>query len=119
MGRVLRVDLWSEKVYIYRESLPPENVLRKRLGGRGLGVYYMLKEVNPKIDPFSPENKAIIATGPITDVSGIPSAGRWASITKSPLTNSIHDSHSGGRFGPELKYASFDLVIIESRAERR
>jgi aldehyde:ferredoxin oxidoreductase len=109
MGRVLRVDLWSEKIYI--ESLPPDNVLRKWLGGRGLGVYYMLKEVNPKIDPFGPENMAIIVTGPITGVSGIPSAGRWASVT-----NSIHDSQSGGRFGPELKYAGFDLVIIEGRA---
>ncbi len=116
MGKVLRVDLWREK--IYTESLPPENILRSWLGGRGLGVYYMLREVNPRVDPLSPENKAIVATGPITGVPGIPSSGRWASVTKSPLTNTIHDSQSGGRFGPELKRAGFDLVIIEGRAER-
>ncbi|MEZ0290318.1 MAG: aldehyde ferredoxin oxidoreductase family protein [Sulfolobales archaeon] len=116
IGRVLRVDLWKEKVYV--ESLPPESVLRKWIGGRGLGVYYMLKEVNPRVDPLSPENKAIIATGPVTGVAGIPASGRWCSVTKSPLTNTIHDSHSGGRFGPELKFAGFDLVIIEGRAEK-
>ncbi|MEM4026618.1 MAG: aldehyde ferredoxin oxidoreductase family protein [Sulfolobales archaeon] len=116
MGRVLRVDLWSEKIRI--EQLPPENILRRWLGGRGLGVYYMLKEVNPKVDPLSPENKAIVATGPITGVTGIPTAGRWCSVTKSPLTNTIHDSQSGGRFGPELKFAGFDLVIIEGKAEK-
>jgi aldehyde:ferredoxin oxidoreductase len=116
MGKVLRVDLWREKVRI--EPLPPESILRRWLGGRGLGVYYMLKEVNPKVDPFSPENKAIVATGPVTGVAGIPAGGRWVSVTKSPLTNTIHDSHSGGKFGPELKFASFDLIIIEGKAER-
>jgi len=116
MGRVLRVDLWKEKVYI--EPLPPENILRMWLGGRGLGVYYMLKEVNPRVDPLSPENKAIVATGPITGVAGIPASGRWCSVTKSPLTNTIHDAQSGGKFGPELKAAGFDLVIIEGKAEK-
>lgn len=116
MGRILRVDLWSEKVYI--EQLPPESTLRKWLGGRGLGVYLMLKEVNPKVDPLSPANKAIVATGPVTGVAGIPASGRWCSVTKSPLTNTIHDAHSGGKFGPELKFAGFDAIIVEGRAER-
>jgi aldehyde:ferredoxin oxidoreductase len=61
MGRVLRVDLWKEKVYV--EPLPDERVLRKWVGGRGLGVYYILREVDPKVDPLSPGNKAIVATG--------------------------------------------------------
>lgn len=116
MGKILRVDLWKEKVY--HEPLPPEPTLRMWLGGRGLGVYYMLKEVKPGIDPLSPENKAIVATGPLTGVAGIPASGRWCSITKSPLSNTIHDSHSGGKFGPELKFSGFDMVIIEGKAER-
>jgi len=103
---------------VYVEPLPPENILRMWLGGRGLGVYYMLKEVNPRVDPLSPENKAIVATGPITGVAGIPASGRWCSVTKSPLTNTIHDAQSGGKFGPELKAAGFDLVIIEGKAEK-
>lgn len=116
MGRILRVDLSSEKAII--EPLPPESTLRKWIGGRGLGVYLMLREVDPRVDPFSPYNKAIVATGPVTGVAGIPASGRWCSITKAPLTNTIHDSHSGGKFGPELKFAGFDAIIIEGRAER-
>jgi len=113
MGRVLRVNLTEGRLYV--EDLPPDDVLRKWVGGRGLGVYYMLKEVNPRADPLSPENKAVVATGPLTGVTGIPSAGRWCSVTKAPLTNTIHDSHSGGKFGPRLKFAGFDLVIVEGR----
>jgi len=115
MGRVLRVKLSQGKVV--EEPLPPESILRKWIGGRGLGVYYMLKEVDPKVDPFSPANKAIVATGPLTGVTGIPSSGRWASVTKSPLTYTIHDSQSGGKCGPELKFAGYDAVIIEEASE--
>ncbi|NPA23500.1 MAG: aldehyde ferredoxin oxidoreductase family protein [Crenarchaeota archaeon] len=115
VGRIARVNLWKGKVYY--ETLP-ENVLRMWVGGRGLGVYLMLKEVDPKVDPFSPSNKAIIATGPLTGLTGAPSSGRWTSITKSPLTGTVHDSHSGGKFGPVLKFAGFDAIIIEDVSER-
>lgn len=116
MGKVLRANLTDGK--LTEEPLPPEDVLRKWVGARGLGVYYMLKEVDPRVDPFSPENKAIVATGPLTGILGIPAAGRWTSVTKSPLTGTIHDSHSGGRFGPELKFAGFDAIIIEGASEK-
>jgi len=115
MGRLARVNLWSGKVRY--ESLP-EEVLRKWVGGRGLGVYIMLREVDPRVDPLSPSNKAVVATGPLTGVAGVPSAGRWASVTKSPLTNTIHDSQSGGKFGPELKFAGLDAIIIEDSSEK-
>ncbi|MEM4865902.1 MAG: aldehyde ferredoxin oxidoreductase N-terminal domain-containing protein, partial [Acidilobaceae archaeon] len=110
MGKVLKVNLTEGKTYI--EPLPDEEVLKMWIGGRGLGVYYMLKEVDPKADPLSPANKAIVATGPLTGVAGLVAPGRWVSVTKSPLTGTIHDSHSGGKFGPELKFAGFDLIII-------
>jgi len=116
MGRVLRANLTEGKLLV--EDLPPEDVLRKWIGGRGLGVYYILKEVNPRVDPLSPGNKVVVATGPLTGVTGIPSAGRWCSVTKAPLTNTIHDSQSGGKFGPRLKFAGFDLIIVEGRAEK-
>jgi len=99
MGRILRVDLYEEKLRV--EELP-ETVLRKWVGGRGLGVYLMLREVNPRVDPLSPENKVILLTGPVTG-TGYPMSGRWCSVTKSPLTNTVHDSQSGGKWGPELK----------------
>ncbi|MCX8209252.1 MAG: aldehyde ferredoxin oxidoreductase family protein [Sulfolobales archaeon] len=116
VGRILRVNLTDQKLLV--EPLPPEDVLRKWIGGRGLGVYIMLKEIDPRVDPFSPANKAVVATGPITGIAGIPSSGRWTSITKSPLTNTVHDSHSGGKFGPELKFAGFDAIIIEGASEK-
>ena len=114
MGKIARVDLWSNKIRF--ESLP-DVVLKKWIGGRGLGVYLMLKEVDPRIDPLSPSNKALVLTGPLTGVAGVPSSGRWCSVTKSPLTNTIHDSQSGGKFGPELKFAGFDGIIIENASE--
>jgi aldehyde:ferredoxin oxidoreductase len=113
-GRILRVNLWD--CSIRYESLP-EDVLRKWIGGRGLGVYLMLKEVDPRVDPLSPANKSMIMTGPLTGVAGVPASGRWCSVTKSPLTHTIHDSHSGGKFGPELKFAGFDAVILEGEAD--
>jgi aldehyde:ferredoxin oxidoreductase len=114
MGKIARVDLWSGTVSY---KFLKERVLRSWIGGRGLGVYLMLKEVDPRVDPLSPANKALIMTGPLTGVGGVPAAGRWCSVTKSPLSGTIHDSHSGGKFGPELKFAGLDAIIIEERAE--
>ncbi|MEM3372400.1 MAG: aldehyde ferredoxin oxidoreductase N-terminal domain-containing protein, partial [Candidatus Korarchaeum sp.] len=90
MGSILRVNLTDGKVF--KEPLPEEGVLRAWLGGRGLGVYYMLKEVDPKVDPLGPGNKAVVATGPLTGVTGVPSSGRWCSVTKSPLNGTLHDA---------------------------
>lgn len=115
MGKIARVNLWSGKVRY--ESLP-EKILRKWIGGRGLGVYLALREIPPRVDPLSPSNKVFILTGPITGVAGVPEAGRWCSVTKSPLTNTVHDSQSGGKFGPELKFAGFDGIIIEEASEK-
>jgi aldehyde:ferredoxin oxidoreductase len=102
---------------IKTDSLP-EDVLMNWLGGRGLGVYLMLKEVDPKVEPLSPENKLLIMAGPLTGLSGAPEPGRWCSVTKSPLTNTVHDAHSGGDFGPELRFAGYDGIIFEGRSER-
>ncbi len=115
MGRFARIDLWSGKV---KYETIDEAILRKWIGGRGLGVYLALKEIPPRVDPFSPMNKVFIMTGPLTGVAGVPSSGRWCSVTKSPLTYTIHDSQSGGKFGPYLKFAGFDGLIIEGASEK-
>lgn len=118
MGKYARVDLTSGNVTVGNTfDLLPDEVLRQWIGGRGLGVYLMLKEVDPKVDPLSPENKAFVLTGPVTGVAAGLEAGRWASVTKSPLTNTVHDSQSGGHFGPYMKFAGFDLVILEGASE--
>jgi len=115
MSKLARVNLWSCKVTY--ESLC-ESVLRKWIGGRGLGVYLALKEIPPKSDPLGPSNKAYVMTGPLTGVAGVPASGRWCSVTKSPLTNTIHDAQSGGKFGPYLKFAGFDGIVLEDISER-
>jgi len=114
-NKFLRVNL--TKGTVSTESMP-EDVLKNWLGGRGLGVYLMLKEVNPKVDPLSPDNKALVLAGPLTGVAGAPEPGRWVSVTKSPLTNTVHDSHSGGKFGPELRFAGYDGIIIEGASDK-
>ena len=113
-GTILRVDLSSGKVT--REALDPK-AAREYIGARGLGGYFIRKEVDPKADALSPANKLIFASGPLTGTFA-PSAGRYNVVTKSPLNDSIAASNSGGAFGPELKYAGYDAVIVEGKAKK-
>jgi aldehyde:ferredoxin oxidoreductase len=87
------------------------------LGQRGLATKYMVEEVNPKVDPLSPENKMMIATGPLTGTNAS-TGGRWSVITKSPLTGGIACSNSGGFFGGELKMAGWDMIIFEGKSPK-
>jgi aldehyde:ferredoxin oxidoreductase len=112
IGRVLRVDLNRSDFVV--EDLDPD-VAIDYIGGRGLGVKVMYDEVDPKVDPLSPENKLIFATGPLTG-TGAPTGGRYMAISKSPLTETIGYSNAGGHFGPELKFAGYDMIIIEGKA---
>jgi aldehyde:ferredoxin oxidoreductase len=112
MRRILRCDLTSgHSTY---EDLDPR-VAKAYIGGRGLGIYYMLREVEPTCDPFSAENKLILATGPLTGTYA-PTGARYMVITKSPLTGALTCSNSGGYFPAELKKTGIDAIIIEGKA---
>ncbi len=111
-GTVLRVNLTTRQ--ISKEPLR-EEWARDFIGGRGLGAKYLFEEVNPQVDAFSPENKLIFATGPLTGTNASCGA-RYMVVTKGPLTNTITTSNSGGHWGPELKAAGYDLIILEGRA---
>src|SRR6516164_4497484 len=87
------------------------------LGQRGLATKYMLEEVDPKVDPLSPGNKLIFATGPLTGTMAS-TGGRYSVITKGPLTGAIACSNSGGYWGAELKMAGWDMVILEGRSPK-
>jgi aldehyde:ferredoxin oxidoreductase len=87
------------------------------LGQRGLGSKYLLEEMDPAVDALSPENKLIFATGPLTGTMAA-TAGRYSVITKGPLTGAIACSNSGGKFGAELKFAGYDLLIIEGQSAK-
>ena len=87
------------------------------LGQRGLATKYFVSETDPKVEPLAPENKLIFATGPLTGTP-VSTGGRYAVITKGPLTGAIACSNSGGYFGAELKFAGWDLVIFEGRSPK-
>ncbi len=114
-GKILRVNLTDEEINI--EPLN-ENYARKYIGGRGLATkYYMDIVKDAKIDPLDEKNAIIFATGPLTGTPS-PSASRYMVVTKGYLNNAIAGSNSGGFFGPELKFAGFDMVIVEGKANR-
>jgi aldehyde:ferredoxin oxidoreductase len=112
-GKVLRVDL-THKTYKV-ESLP-DKVAREYVGGAGLGIKYLYDEVPAGADPLSPENKMIFASGPLTGTKA-PSSSRLALATKSPLTGAVAMALSGGHFPVELKFAGYDVLIIEGKSE--
>ena len=113
-NKLLRIDLTERK--ISAEEIP-EKIIKQYIGGTGFISYYLFKELKEKIDPLSPENKIIIATGP-AQATRIPITGRYAVGTKSPLTNHFLDSHCGGFIGPEIRMAGYDLIIIEGKSEK-
>lgn len=114
MGKVLRVDLTKSKVSV--EDLDREKA-KNFIGGRGLGVKYLYDEIDPAIDAYSPENKLLFVTGPLTG-SAAPAANRYVVVTKSPLTGAIANSTAAGDFACSLKYAGYDLLIFEGKAKK-
>jgi aldehyde:ferredoxin oxidoreductase len=113
-GKWLRVDLSTGGIRV--ESVG-EEVYREYLGGRGLVAYVLFRELKPRVDPLSPENKLIFATSVITGVP-VPGVNRVVVGAKSPLTGTYCESEAGGYFAPELKYAGFDVVVVEGASEK-
>jgi aldehyde:ferredoxin oxidoreductase len=111
-NKILRVNLSDGS--ITAEPLNQEYA-EKYIGARGLGTKYFVEEVDPEVDPLSPGNKIIFMTGPLTGTFA-GSAGRYNVVTKGPLNGTIAASNSGGTFGPELKFAGWDGIILEGRA---
>jgi len=111
-GQILRINLTSRSIDI--EPLNTEWA-EAYIGERGLGSKYLYENCDPKVDPLSPGNPLIFATGPLTGTMASTS-GRYAVITKGPLNNAISCSNSGGKFGAELKFSGYDLMLIEGRA---
>lgn len=111
-NKLVRINLTDESI---REERIEDDVLKSYLGGKGLGTYFLLKEVPPTIDAFDSKNSIYIAPG-IFSGTAAPASSRYHVVTKSPLTNINVDGSSGGHFGPELKLCGIDLLIIEGCA---
>lgn len=113
-GSILRINLTTGS--IKKEALPAEDV-KAFLGGRGLGGRMLAAEIPAGADPLGPDNKIFFITGPLT-ATAAPTSGRYMVVTKSPLNNVIASSNSGGFWGAELKFAGYDMVIVEGKADK-
>ncbi len=111
-AKILRVNLSEGDI---KEEKIPEDIVRSYIGGKGLGAYYIYNELEPKVDPLSPNNKLIFMVGPITGY--IPSTSRYGVFTKSPLTGGWLDSYSGGHFPAELRFTGFWGIIFEGASD--
>ncbi len=113
-GKILRINLTDQTAK--EEELSPE-IAKDFIGGAGFGIKYLFDEVKGGADPLGPDNKLIFASGPFSGTT-IPCSSRMAVTAKSPLTNAVGVALTGGYFPVELKYAGYDALIIEGKAEK-
>ena len=114
MRKLLRVNL--SKGVAKDEDIPKKLAL-DYVGGRGFGSKYLYDEVAPGTDPLGKQNKLLIGTGPLAGTSA-QSLSKWIAVTKSPLTGTFMRSYGGGDFGAWLKWAGFELVILEGKSAK-
>jgi aldehyde:ferredoxin oxidoreductase len=111
-GRILYVDLTDGSI----EKRPFDRDFALRyVGGRGISSRILYDELEPGMDSFSPDNRLILATGPLNGTP-TPSASRLVVASKSPLTGGLGDASAGGYWAPELKYAGFDAIVVRGRS---
>jgi aldehyde:ferredoxin oxidoreductase len=111
-GKHLRVNLTKSSIEVFDND--PE-IIRQYIGARGLGIKYLSAEVDPKTDALEPNNKLIIATGPLTCMP--PGGNKTYFVTKSPLTGGAVNAAVGGYFGAELKFCGYDFIILEGKSK--
>ncbi|MEM3501260.1 MAG: aldehyde ferredoxin oxidoreductase family protein [Candidatus Bathyarchaeia archaeon] len=111
VGRSLRVDLTNIKVTVESST----HLLKRFIGGRGVGQWLLFNNVRPEVDPFHPENIMVFSTGPLTGTMA--PASRTSLDTKNAYTGGVASSNCGGHIGPEIKYAGFDYITIQGSSK--
>ncbi len=113
-GKILHVDLSKEAFSV---ETPPESFYRQYVGGACMGNYYVFKGMKAGGDPLGPENVLVFA---ISAVVGAPISGnaRHSVSAKSPLTGTIGSSEGGGYWGPELRFAGYDALVITGKSSK-
>ncbi len=111
-GKYLRVNLTHESVAIEQF---PEITYRMFMGGAAMAAATLVRELPAGVDPLGPDNVLVLSTGPL---NGTPLSGttRFTVAAKSPLTGGSGEGEAGGWWGPELKFAGFDGIIVTGRA---
>ena len=115
-GGFLRINLATRQVVLDMKYLRYE-VLRKFVGGKGLGSYVLYNELKAGADPLGPDNKVVLLTGPLTG-TGVMTASRITIVAKGPATGYWLDTGAGGFFGTELKKSGYDGIILEEVSEK-
>jgi aldehyde:ferredoxin oxidoreductase len=116
VGKILRVDLTKGEI----ETIPTNKFVPKYLGGRGLAARIYWEEIDPEVKALSPENKLIFTTGPLGGTLA-PTSGRTSLVSKAPAAyprEVYWRSNAGGHWGPELKYAGYDGLIVQGKATK-
>jgi len=113
-GKFLRINLSTSEI---KTEEVDNKIATDFIGGRGYGVKYLHQELAPNIDPLGEDNKLILLTGPLAGTSAL-AVSRWMAITKSPLTGAFARSVGGADFGAWLKFAGYEFMIIEGKAEK-
>jgi len=110
--RILHADLTTGRLEV---ETPPEGFYRKYLGGSAMGLYYILKETRPGVDPLGPEN---VLTMMVSALTGAPISGqsRMCANARSPIVDGIGDSQCGGFFPAEMRFAGFDGIVVRGQA---
>ncbi len=111
-GKILRVDLTRETV---RDELLDDRLVKNFLGGTGLGAKILFDEVPPGLSAFDTSNKLVFMTGLLTGTP-VPTAARYGVVFKSPQTGGYGEATAGGKWGPELKWAGYDGIVVEGCA---
>ena len=112
-GKILIVNLTNNKIEI---ETPNDYFYRSYMGGSNICLYYLLKELKPKIDPLSSENILVISTSVVTGIP-VPGFSRFNIAAKSPLTGCFGEGQAGGFFGAELKFSGFDAIVIKGKSK--
>lgn len=112
-GKILRVNLTKASIEV--EYLP-ESFYRLYPGGKAMAGYFLLREVQPGTDPFSPDNLLVLANGLLTG-SPVSTATRFTTAARSPLTGGYGESEASGFWGAELRNAGWDAILITGRSE--
>ncbi|MEM0010713.1 MAG: aldehyde ferredoxin oxidoreductase family protein [Candidatus Bathyarchaeia archaeon] len=113
-GKILRINLSNKKFHIEDLDL---SLAKSLLGCLGIASKIMLEEVDPAVEPFSPENKLIFLTGVLTG-STAPAACKSIVVSRSPLTNIWGESVFSANTGIELKRAGYDMLIIDGASDK-
>ena len=114
-GKILRVDLTTGK--ISTENLS-EKMAKDYIGGIGLGIKLLMDNSKPGTDAFDPDNPLIYLTGPLSGTLGPTGGNSYAVVSKSPATGGVGNAEAHGFFGPDLKRAGYDAVIITGKAPK-